>query len=92
MKRSLWRRVGVKLAVVGGMGVLFQLGNPGCTSFFANAGLSSMDFFFLFNCNDGALGGLIQFCRPINFTSFVGQGDANTGANQGAQPFLADCP
>ena len=77
----------MKAVALGAAAYLFQIGDLGCTSFFANAGISSMDFCFLLNCNDGALGGLLDFCSPINFTSFV-------GAGQDDQPeaFLSDCP
>ena len=89
MKRSLWQRAKLKLAMLGSAGFLFVSlpGDLGCTSFFANAGLSSLDLCFLLNCNDGALGGLVNFCSPINFTSFVGAAD---GGEPGG--LLADCP
>ncbi len=89
MKRSCWQRAQIKLAALGAAGCLFVglPGDLGCTSFFANAGLGSLDLCFLLNCNDGALGGLLDFCAPINFTSFVGQ-----GGNGEAAGFLADCP
>ncbi len=91
MKRSSWKKTPFKAVAVIATGTMFQLGNTGCISFFTNAGLSSMDFCFLLNCNDGALGGLIDFCAPINFTSFVGTGPG--GADQvDVTPFLADCP
>lgn len=86
MKRSFWQRVRLKVAFLGAAACLFQVGNLGCTSFFGNAAFSAMDFCFLLNCNDGALGGLISFCSPINFTSFVG------GAQDNEAAFLADCP
>lgn len=86
MQRGLWRRLKVKAGVLGAGALLFQFGDLGCTSFFTNAGLSSMNFCFLLNCNDGALGGLIDFCSPVNFTSFVG------GAQANENDFLADCP
>lgn len=81
----------MKLAVLGGAGFLLGAlpGDLGCTSFFANAGLSSLDLCFLLNCNDGALGGLVNFCSPINFTSFVTGNDDAQGAAGG---FLEDCP
>ncbi len=89
MKRSLWQRAKLKVAVLGASGVLLQVGDAGCASFFSNVGLNSIDFCFLLDCNAGALGGLIDFCSPVNFTSFVG-GDADQVG--GPTPFLADCP
>lgn len=86
MKRTFWQRVKLNAAVIGAAGILFSQGNLGCASFFGNAAISSFDFCFLLNCNDGALGGLLNFCSPINFTSFAG------GSETDQQTFLADCP
>ncbi len=89
MKPTLWRRTKVKLAALCTAGVVFGSvpGDLGCTSFFVENQIGSLDFCFLLNCNDGALGGLFDFCAPINFTSFVGGGnDAAEGT------FLSDCP
>lgn len=72
-------------ALVFGSGVLFQL--SGCFSFALNNAFGAFDFCFLLNCNDGALGGLIDFCAPVNFTSFVGM---NAGAEEEGT-FLNDC-
>lgn len=85
MKRSNWRRRARRLAVV--VGVLVASGDLSCASFGLNSALTSANFCFLLNCNDGALGGLIDFCAPTNFVSFVGGAQAPQTV-----PFLADCP
>jgi hypothetical protein len=87
MKKTFKTRLAVKMLALSG-GVMFGAlpGDLGCTSFFANAQLASTNFCFLLNCNDGAFGGLIDFCAPVNFTSFVG------GVTQQEESFLADCP
>ncbi|NOT01088.1 MAG: hypothetical protein HOP29_10715 [Phycisphaerales bacterium] len=87
MKRSLWRRLKVKLAIVGGAGVLLVSPDLGCISLGFSGLASSTNFCFLFNCNEGAIGGLIDFCGPTRFLSFVGGPQAAADS-----PLLADCP
>jgi len=77
-----------KLAVLLAGGVLFAGSGLSCFSFMVDNALSSTNFCFLFNCNDGALGGLIDFCGNVSFRSFVGGAQDRT--NDGT--FLADCP
>jgi hypothetical protein len=88
MKRNAWKRLRTKLAILGCSGFLTVSSDLACVSFGANQAIASFDFCFLLNCNDGAIGGLIDFCAPTNFTSFVG----NNMANQPGDQFLADCP
>ena len=89
-KNKGWsRRIGMKLAVIGGAGVLVASGDLSCASFGLNNALSSTNFCFLLNCNDGALGGLIDFCAPTQVFSFVGGRNADA---VGTTPFLSDCP
>ena len=85
--RIWWRRWKLKLAILGGGGVLLAGSDLSCASLGLTNGLASTNFCFLLNCNDGALGGLIDFCAPTTFRSFVGgvQDEQTT-------PFLADCP
>ncbi len=89
MKSTVWKRARIKVAILGCSGIL-AAGDLGCFSFGANQGLSSIDFCFLLNCNDGAIGGLIDFCSQTNFTSFVG--DNTNPNNQNGGLFLSDCP
>ncbi len=88
MKRRRTRlgRAKAGLVLVCASGFLFQ--GSGCFSFGLNTALGAFDFCFLLNCNDGALGGLIDFCGPVNFTSFAGMGDGGTD-QEGS--FLNDC-
>ena len=46
-------------------GVLFSTNgtNAGLASCQASAALSSIDFCFVFDCGNGAFGGLLQFCN-----------------------------
>ncbi len=86
MKRMRVKKVKALLMMALASSTVYQ--GAGCFSFGVNSVLRSFDFCFLLNCNDGALGGLFDFCVPVNFTSFVGM---NSGmAEEGT--FLTDCP
>lgn len=91
MKRSFdgWRK---QLAIVFAAGMLFTSGDLACFSFGANAALSGMDFCFLFDCTDGALGGLFNFCSPINVNEFINSGTGAGGDGIADPVFLGDCP
>jgi len=77
----------LKLAILTGGGMLFASSPLSCGSFGFDYALASTNFCFLLNCNDGALGGLIDFCAPVSFRSFVGGIQEPTSLS-----FLADCP
>ncbi len=75
------------MALLGSGGVVMASPNLSCASFGISNVLSSTNFCFLLNCNDGAIGGLIDFCAPTGFISFVG-GRQETSES----PFFSDCP
>jgi len=52
------------------------IGGGGCTTFATNGLLNSVDFCYIFDCENGFLGGAIQPC--------------GTGSS-GGSPFLLDC-
>ncbi len=79
--------MGRKLAILMAGGVLFAGADLSCAGFGATNAFSSTNFCFLLNCNDGALGGLIDFCTPVSFRSFLG---GDQGITEGT--LLADCP
>lgn len=87
MKRTLWERWKVGLVILGGGSLVLAGGGLSCASFGFDSAFGSTNFCFLFNCNEGAFGGLIDFCAPVRFQSFVG--DPEDGGGDG--PFLADC-
>ena len=87
MKRTTWRRLGRKLAILTAGGVLLTGAELSCAGLSASSALSSTNFCFLLNCNDGALGGLIDFCAPVSYRSFLGGDQGSAQA-----PLLADCP
>ena len=60
-------RVLVTLGLVTTTGILFSSGSgAACANFVANPAQSSVNFCFLFDCQNGAYGGLIQFCNPVD--------------------------
>ena len=61
--RSRIRRVMVVVALVGVSGAFAASGGGlGCTSMFGEQGLAMLDMCFLFDCQNGAVGGLVDFC------------------------------
>lgn len=80
MRRSQ-KRWFLGLAAAGMLGAVHQ---AGCMSFAGDQLQRSVNFCFLFDCQNGAFGGLINFC-PNNATS-----DANV-ASGNANTFI-DCP
>ncbi len=76
------RRVVTLMALAAGGGYLLSGPGTGCVPYTAEAGLGATDFCFIFDCQNGILGGTIDPC-------------ANTGVDaNGAQtgPLFADCP
>lgn len=61
--RNRWRRAGMWLGTALTGGVLFAVGSEAaCISFAADRAESATDFCFLFDCQNGAYGGLVEFC------------------------------
>lgn len=63
----------------------YLMAGPGtsCTSFVGETGITSTDFCFIFDCQNGFFGGTIQPCS--------GQGSGNQ-TFQNNLPTFADCP
>ncbi len=78
--QSLRLRTFVVLGLVMTTGVLFAGSGLACASFALDRAQSTLDFCFLFDCQNGAYGGLIDFCDR----------DAN-GDIVVDQSMLADC-
>ncbi|HRX85997.1 MAG TPA: hypothetical protein P5572_13340 [Phycisphaerae bacterium] len=80
MRRS-YRRWMMGLAAAGMLGALYQ---TACAGFAGDQVLRSVDFCFLFDCQNGAFGGLINFC-PNNETTgaLLPSNNSNT---------FVDCP
>jgi hypothetical protein len=56
--------------LIAAMGTVFVTGNVTCGSFFADSAQSSVDFCFLFDCQNGAIGGLVDPCTE-NYQVFI---------------------
>ena len=69
------------LATAGLMGALYQ---TACAGFAGDQVLRSVDFCFLFDCQNGAFGGLFNFCpNNIGTDTVVPSGNSDT---------FIDCP
>lgn len=80
------RRYLVSAALVGTLGYLFAGPGTSCASYIGESALVAANMCFIFDCQDGILGGTIDPC------SGAGSG-ALTGEGQGATPQLfTDCP
>ncbi|MFH0981460.1 MAG: hypothetical protein V2A79_07975 [Planctomycetota bacterium] len=66
----------VVLGLVATTGMLFAGSGLACASLGFDQAAASVDFCFLFDCQNGAFGGLVKFCDP----------------NNPEQSLLADCP
>jgi len=66
-------------------GYLMASPNTGCTSFLGESALVAADFCFIFDCQNGLLGGTIDPCSGIGSGNQTVEGD-------NAQPLFTDCP
>ena len=81
------------LALVVGGGVLFGAGVGACTSFGGEALLGAVDFCFLFDCVDGAIGGLIKPCDNVGSVNelFITQDPTSQLDGGFGSPLFTDC-
>ncbi len=65
----------------------FLMSGPGtdCGSYMANSLLVATDFCFIFDCQNGFLGGVIDPCAGVG-------GGTATGEDDTAAPLFSDCP
>lgn len=56
----------VLLGLVATTGMLFAGSGLACSSLAFDQAATAVDFCFLFDCQNGAYGGLIDFCDPNN--------------------------
>ena len=93
MRKRVSRYVMVASTVLAGS-YLLSSGNLGCGSLSSEAALSSADMCFIFDCTNGAFGGLIDPCATIQGTD-TGNPDQGQGGNFAGPftgPLFADCP
>ena len=73
-------------------------GNLACGSFAADAAVSSADMCFIFDCNDGILGGVIDPCAQVTGRDSGSppgggeEGGSSTDPGRTGTPFFSDCP
>lgn len=84
-KRAIRRAVSAAILVGAGG---FVVSGPGtsCTSFFVESSLESANFCFIFDCQNGILGGTFDPC------SGVGSGDQTVEGVTTGEQFFTDCP
>lgn len=92
MRHRKAKAAGVAALVLGG-GLLFQSA-AGCAQFGAQSTLGSVDFCFLFDCIDGAIGGLLQPCDNIGTinTGFDNRDTIGSAEDPGFGRLFNDCP
>jgi len=81
------RRKSVVLGLLAGTGILFVSGGLTCTSYGLQQTLSTLDFCFLLDCQNGAFGGLLDLCGEGGL--LVGN---DIGSAQELESLLVDCP
>ena len=85
-----------RIAVIAAMTLsgsyLFASGNLACGSMGSEAGIGTADMCFIFDCTNGAFGGLLDPCADVagSDTGNPDQGGAYAGPRTGS--FFADCP
>lgn len=60
--RSRTRRAALTLALLAGGGFLMAGPGTSCSSFFGESAFVSTDFCFIFDCQNGILGGTVEPC------------------------------
>ena len=83
---SRLRRTAKTAALVIGGGFLMAGPGTGCLEFVAESGLETLDFCFIFDCQNGLLGGTIDPC-PVT-SDFSGEAVFTPPVG----PFFRDCP
>ncbi len=84
--RSRWRLTGITVALALSGAFLTAGPGTGCVSFFAESALVATDFCFIFDCQNGLLGGTVDPCP--NQTLFDGEAVFTPPTG----PVFWDCP
>ena len=86
-------RIKAAVAVILAGGMVFMTNGAGCVSFASEAALGTVDFCFLFDCVDGAIGGLLKPCDdvgPVN-QEFDATDSLPRPAEGAGLPLFHDC-
>jgi len=73
------------VGLLGGFGYLLSGAPTTCYSFSGESFFTTTDFCFIFDCQGGALGGIVQPCTG------AGSGNSTFETNN-SQPLFNDCP
>jgi hypothetical protein len=88
--RSLKQRFSIAVATAFSGGLLFAGPGTGCISFALESGLESLDFCFIFDCQQGVLGGTGDLCTEAPSGTDTGGFEAVFSPPIG--PTFVDCP
>ena len=88
--RSRFRRTAKAVALVIGGGFLMAGPGTGCLEFLAESALETTDFCFIFDCQNGFLGGSIDPCPEA--LSGVAAGGFEAATSPPIGPLFVDCP
>ena len=83
--RSRARKAIAAMTLLAGSGFVMAGPGTGCSSYVVDAALVATDMCFIFDCQNGILGGTIDPC------SGIGSGN-QTGEGQTGLPLFTDCP
>ncbi len=79
------RKLGTLAGLLAGGGYLLSGPGTGCSSYIGQTALVATDMCFIFDCQNGILGGVFDPCSGI--------GSGNQTVEGGTQlPFFTDCP
>lgn len=85
MRNGWVRRTLVRASIVSLGAYLFSGPGTSCTSFVGESAFTSTNFCFIFDCQNGILGGTIDPC------SGIGSGDQTVEGQFTGVPFFTDC-
>jgi len=83
--RSKWRKGLSWAGILAGGGIIISGPGTSCSSYVGQTALVAADFCFIFDCQNGALGGTFDPC------SGIGSSD-ETIEGQVSPPLFTDCP
>jgi len=97
--RSRLRRAYVAVVVLGMGGYLAAGPGTSCSSFFGESSLTDADACFIFDCQNGILGGTFDPCAGFNGSGGTFESSSSLNPDQregtfgqGTLPLFRDCP
>lgn len=86
------RRMVGAVSLLAGSGILLSGPGTSCSSYIGESAFVATDFCFIFDCENGILGGTFDPCAERNEFEGVGTGGVFTDQYVNEGTFLADCP